>query len=108
MPRTRFPLTVFPLSLEIGTEYILGHLNAMILLNKAVIADRIREMGLRCLLNRNGLLSITTRGGLEFRVSDAWDKMLLELVTVSSFANYINASANKIDSDLSQKQNSLD
>jgi Holliday junction resolvase len=103
MPRTRLPLTVFPLSLEMGLEYVLGHLDAVIILNKAAIVDRIRESGLECLLNEDGSATAFTRGGIKFQILDAWDKMLSELVTASSFIGYISATAEKVDSDFSQK-----
>jgi len=100
MPRTRLPLTVFPLSPEIGLEYILGHLDAVIVLNKAAIVDRFRESGLECLLNENGSAIATTRGGIKFQIVDAWDKILSELVTSYSFVGYISATAEKVDREI--------
>jgi hypothetical protein len=102
LPLTRLPLTIFPLSTEVGLQFVVGRLDAVIILNKEKALKPITEKGLECRIREDGSVILKTPLGQDFEVHDAWDKILNELVTISSFADYVHAAADKIDTNLKQ------
>jgi hypothetical protein len=104
LPRTRLPITIFQISPFLGLEFLLGRLDAIILLNKSNVLNFLNKKGLESILNADGSATMRTKGGKTFSILNAWDKLLNEMITVPSFIDYICASADSFDVELKAEQ----
>ena len=98
LPKTSFPLTIFPIDPAICLEFLLGNIDAFIVLNHKVLMEQVKKSNLQ-IVQENSVFDILTETGIKFSIIDAWDRVLDELVTVPSFIEYLVASAQKIEQE---------
>lgn len=100
LPITRFPLTLFPIDTSLGLKFVFGDLDAIVMLNIDVVQQKMKEAGLIISKDENGVDVINMPSGAKFSIVDGWEKILLELVSVPSFTEYIILSTQGIDSKM--------
>jgi len=101
LPIKRLPLTVFPIDTSLGIRFVLSELDAIIMLNVNGALKKLEEAGLNISRDVNGVATINLPSGTKFSIVNGWEKILLELITVPSFVEYILFSAQKVDSEIS-------
>jgi hypothetical protein len=100
LPKTRLPLTLFPLDTSVGIKLVLEELDALVIVNINTVLQRMKEAGLNISKNEDGNDVINLPTGVEFSIVDGWEKILLELITVPSFVEYILLSTQKVDTEI--------
>jgi hypothetical protein len=100
LPITRLPLTLFPIDTSLGIRFVLRELDAIIMLNIDITLQKMKEAGLSISKDANGLDVINLPSGVNFSIVDGWEKILLELITVPSFVEYILLSTQKVNNEI--------
>lgn len=96
LPITRLPLTLFPIDVLLGIKFILRELDAIIMLNIDIVLEKMKQVGLDISKDNDGVVVINLPSGIKFSIIDGWEKILLELITVPSFIDYVKLSTQGI------------
>ncbi|KPL78950.1 hypothetical protein ADN00_03365 [Ornatilinea apprima] len=89
IPPYCLPITVFPITPDIGIEFLLGNLDAVIAINLEKFAEQFNKNGSYVLLKPHNELEVRIDRDQFTILEGAWSRILNELVTIPSFINQI-------------------
>ncbi len=102
IPITCFPLTIFPIQIDHGIDFLLGNLDSVILVNINGIVGRLRDSGINATLQSDKSVLIED-DQLKFLIDEgAWSKILNEYVTVASFITYITNGKDSLNQEFTR------
>ncbi len=89
IPVTCLPITLFPIQHNHGIEFLLGNLDAIIVVNIRGIIAKLSDVGIMASFQKDKKVRVDLEN-FHLTIEDgAWSKVLNELVTVSSFINFL-------------------
>jgi len=99
IPPTCLPLTIFSIDTTHGINFLLGNIDAVVVINIKEIVLRLNNMGVNAKINDENDVEVETEKTKYIIDDGAWSKLLNELLTVPSFLELLIKSHNSFGNE---------